>query len=268
MQDHLRRWFNGYSWDGTTTVYNPFSLLNVFHSGTFSNYWAASGNPSLLINYLRRKNLSPIQIQHLRVEQQALKSHQIDNLDPIMLLFESGYLTIKEKHTTGMETSYRLDYPNKEVAESFLKNLFASYAEQPEHRLSAIVKQLTKSLREDALENFFEQLNHIFAMIPYNIFINQKEAYYHSVVYLVLKLIGIDIRAEVQTNRGRIDAVLYLEDRIYVMEFKMEELETALTQMKARDYKKALEAEGKRVVGVAVSFCEEARHVGGWRVVA
>jgi hypothetical protein len=144
---------------------------------------------------------------------------------------------------------YTLAYPNKEVRDALLQYLFMEYSRN--YQLSDVkprASKLTKALREGDMEEFVTIFNVIFASIPYQIFIENQEAYYHSLVFITLQLMGIDIRAEVSQAKGRADAVIFFEHAIYILEFKLNEsAEAAIQQIKDKGYATPYLQAGKEI---------------------
>jgi hypothetical protein len=123
LLERLRERYDGFSFDGRTRVYNPFSILNFFADGRFRNYWFESGSPGFLVRYARERSLSPESLSRVMVDRDFPNIYEIEEAPPESLLWQAGYLTIKE----AGERSYTLDFPNREVRESF-NRLFSAGA--------------------------------------------------------------------------------------------------------------------------------------------
>ncbi|MCP4219169.1 MAG: AAA family ATPase [bacterium] len=123
-EQDIKKWYNGYSWDGKRFVYNPFSVLNFFRKKQFGNYWFESGTPSLMIKLIRRFNIEVEKLENYRAGEAVFSSFEIDRLHVVSLLFQTGYLTIKQvEEAEKGKRIYTLSYPNIEVRESFLEYL-------------------------------------------------------------------------------------------------------------------------------------------------
>ena len=231
----LKFWYNGYSWDAKNFLYNPFSILRFFADTAFENYWFSTGTPTFLVNFIREQGLDVTDLEKYPVNQTFFDKFDIKNIDIISLLFQTGYLTIKEKDEDGF---FILSYPNEEVRTSFSENLLESFAMQSQSHLAKGMKTLLTALRTNDMELFQAEINALFASIPHQIFIAKKEAYYHSIIYLILKLLGVYIETEVSTSRGRLDAVVKTKNFLYLFEFKMLPVtaDEALNQIKERGY--------------------------------
>jgi hypothetical protein len=132
LANEIKYWYNGYSWDGENFVYNPFSILNLFAEKSFENFWFTSGTPTFLIQLIRRKKSEITEFENLTVGSYTFDSYDIENLDIAALLFQTGYLTLKEITTQGITKvkSYHLSYPNKEVRDSFLTYLLGEFSQK------------------------------------------------------------------------------------------------------------------------------------------
>ncbi|MBS1252728.1 MAG: hypothetical protein MAG451_01770 [Anaerolineales bacterium] len=161
---------------------------------------------------------------------------------------------------------YRLGYPNYEVEQSFQQYLLADYLEMPAgHVADAILFRLEDALNDQNIEGFINVLKSVFGGIPHHLFLPQ-EAYYHSVVYLILKLLGFDVHAEWLTNLGRIDAVLELPAAVYIIEFKMTTGEAAIQQIREKQYDLPFRDSGKAIILLGIAFDKEGRNIADWAV--
>ena len=244
---HVKEWYNGCSWDGKIFVYNPFSMLMFLANKVFYNYWFETGIPTFLTKLLHQNfkyNLEPFEVQQF-----SLASTSISQIDETSLLFQTGYLTIKQIRRDGLRQVYQLAYPNTEVKDAFLQYMFMEFNHN--QQLSGVmtkIDRLINALENHEIEDFVEVFNTIFASIPYQIFIANQEAYYHSVVYLTLQLVGIQIVAEVSQAKGRADAIIHLKNSIYILEFKLNQnAQIALQQIKDNGYANPYLQQGKEV---------------------
>ena len=198
------------------------------------------------------------------LDEQAFSTYDIGHLEVEPLLFQTGYLTIKDyDESTGL---YCLYYPNYEVENAFLKSLLYSYSALSPAATGGRLWQLIKALQAQDLDTFFSVLSVFFAEIPYDIQIRQ-EKYFQTIFYLIFKLIGLQIGAEVRANQGRIDAVIELEHSVYIFEFKLHGTAAeALQQINDRDYAARYRLEDKELVMVGVQFDIQQRKVIDWRI--
>ncbi len=267
----IKHWYNGYTWDGRNFLYNPFSLLGLFGSGSFKNYWFTSGTTSWLVSKMRELNSPVIELENMVVDEAFFDKFEINNLNPTVLLYQTGYLTIKEV-IRGDIMRYRLGYPNFEVRHSLMSNLFTEYSQKPVSESGSMAWELEGALARHDLPEFIGLLRGIFADIS-NRMLKQYvegdnlrlwEAYYQTVIYLALNLTGNQVACEVQTNRGYIDAVAETEKFLYVMEFKVGKAAEALQQIKDKGYPEKYQHRGKAITLLGVGFDAETRNIGDW----
>ena len=260
LLQRIKEWYNGYTWDGEHYVYNPFSILSFFSQRQFHNFWFETGTPTFLVKLLNRTQ--QYDLENIRASAAVFSSFELDRIDPKALLFQTGYITIK---SVDEDQTYTLSYPNKEVRDSLLQYLLAEYTQSYPSDTPIHTQQMKDALQADDLEGFAEALNRLFASIPYQIFIADKEAYYHSVTYLALSLMGSYVQAELSQARGRPDAVVHTEKVIYVIEFKLDQsAEEALAQIKAKGYVQPYLQPGKTVKAVGIRFSSEHKQVDAW----
>ena len=257
----IKQWYNGYSWDAKHYVYNPFSILSFFDRASFENFWFETGTPTFLVKLLKREQ--QYDFEQVLASAAALGSFELDRLHPLTLLFQTGYLTIQSKDE---DMAYTLVYPNKEVRHSLLQHLLGEYVEESPSDTYIRAKQMKDALRKEDLEAFVEGLNSLFASIPYQIFIADKEAYYHSITFLALSLMGSFIQVEVSQAKGQPDAVVHLEQVIYVLEFKLDKsAEAALAQIQEKGYAQPYLGQGKTVRAVGLNFSSSQKALDQWQ---
>ncbi|MCK4765127.1 MAG: ATP-binding protein [Candidatus Aminicenantes bacterium] len=262
--DAIREWYNGYSWDGENFVYNPFSILSLFTENIFKNFWFSSGTPGFLIEAIKKQQSKIMDFENLPVKSYIFDYYDFGNLEISALLFQTGYLTVKKITLKNFEETHHLSYPNKEVRDSFLAHLFWEYTQQEMTPGARLLEQIGKAINAGDIERFIQEIKSLFASIPYHIFIGEREAYYHTIIYLILKLNGAVVRCEESTNIGRIDAVVETGEKIYVMEFKIGSEQEALEQIKAKKYYEKYLGKGKEIVLLGIGFDVEKRNVGDY----
>ncbi|MCK4761558.1 MAG: ATP-binding protein [Candidatus Aminicenantes bacterium] len=265
--EDIRAWYNGYSWDGKNFVYNPYSILHLFKKGRFANYWFESGSPSFLVKLIRKYNIDLPELEAYKAGEEVFSSFDIDRMHVVSLLFQTGYLTVKEVVPAGRRKRfYILSYPNLEVKEAFLVYLLGDFSPKFADRISVVADDLRAVLQAGDTGKFFEIVRSIFAQIPYDIFVQDREGYYQTVIYLLLKLIGINIHTEVETNIGRLDAVIETENIIYILEFKLGTAEEALEQIKEKKYYERYLGFAGEVKLIGVGFDVEQRNIAGYKI--
>jgi hypothetical protein len=249
----IKDYYNGFSFDGKHFVYNPFSLLNFFSEYEFRNYWIQSGLPSSLAEYAKTHTLKPEDYLGTYLQEDVLTSYEIEQAPPESFLFQSGYLTFKEKDPY---LGYLLGYPNREVRDSFsrlvLESAYATDARTRNH----LQRNIIVALRKREFQPIFDAMNQTLANIPgklYNKEYQETEAYYHSIILTLLWACELHVHAEEYTSLGISDLVLEYRGDIYVMELKTSYAKTALTQIKTRGYaEKYKAAPYLALIGIAI----------------
>ncbi len=232
----IKEWYNGYSWDGVNFVYNPYSILNLFHAKAFKNYWFETGTPTFLIKKLKETNYQLDQSINKLVKESAFNKYDVDNINITAIMFQTGYLTIKK--IDHVKNRYLLEFPNKEVHDSFLDFAVENYANSSLNEMENIVDTLLEALEQNDIKSFFTTFRALFSSITVKQLdkVKEYEGFYHSIIYIVLKIVGIQIDCEVQSNFGATDAVIKTEDYIYIFEFKMGSAKSAIAQIKKKKY--------------------------------
>lgn len=266
IEETIRNWYDGYSWDGVHFVYNPFSILNLFRKQSFRDYWFATGTPTFLMRLIKERNYSIPDLKKKEISLRAFNKFDVLNVEINSLLFQTGYLTIKEIHE--LKQTVILDFPNKEVENAFSFFLLSEFAEKSHENTDSLVLQMNSSLLKGKVDDFIELLKVMFANIAYPIQpgresgISDMEKYYHSMFYLVLKLLGYNIEAEVVTAAGRIDSVIETPEFVYVLEFKLSDAAAALSQIQSKNYHQKYLGTGKQIVLLGIGFDAQLRNIG------
>jgi hypothetical protein len=257
----IKNWYDGYTWDGKTHLYNPFSVMSLFDSGYFLNYWFKTGTPTFIIRLL--KNEKNYDFEKIKTSSIIFESYDVDNLDAIPLLFQTGYLTIKSiDHDNGI---YTLGYPNLEVKSSFLQYLLGSFSYQDNSKVAPIIYLLRDALEAHQLLEVKKSINGMLESIPKDIFLANREAYYHSIIYLSFLYLGTLIHAETHSGEGHLDAVVVLKDHIYIFEFKLDRSgQFALNYLKEQNYAAIFRYKGLPITGIGVNFSSKTRKISGW----
>ncbi|MBX7242960.1 MAG: ATP-binding protein [Bacteroidia bacterium] len=257
--ERIKVWYNGYSWDGRKRVYAPFSTLLFMAQKEFKNHWFATGTPTLLIKLLSAN--VQYNLENIWVTEDVFDVFDIRNLDPVSLMFQTGYLTVKARR----EERYQLDYPNREVRDSFLRFLGGEYAHQRPYQINNWVRDFMEVLQNKEIEKIRELTDDLFSGIPYELFRGNQENFYHAIIFIALKLVGIHIQSEVSHSKGRIDAVIQTKDSVFIFEYKVNaNAETALEQVKSRNYHQPFLHSGKKIYLFGINFSNENRGIQDW----
>ena len=265
MQE-IKRWYNGYRFhSNAATVYNPVSLTKFFQSGgEFNNYWFSTGTPTFLLDLIKKHRFNFEDVLNSPVSNFAFDAYEIDRLNPLTLLLQTGYLTIDRAVKRFGDTAYKLRFPNLEVKGSFETYLAGYCSGLYADQVKDSVYRLADAVTVGDVDGYMETMKVFFAKVPYDVHL-KDENNFHLLFFSIFMLLGISITAESKTNQGRIDAVATNEDFVFVFEFKLDKSkETALEQIKNRDYYRRYMNSGKKIFLVGVNFDMELGQIQDW----
>ena len=261
----LKEYYDGYHFTHNSIgIYNPFSLLNAFKYKEFGSYWFETGTPTYLVKLLKKHHYDLEQMAHEETDVQVLNSIDSESTNPIPVIYQSGYLTIK-----GYDEEfgiYRLGFPNREVEEGFIRFLLPYYANVNKVESPFEIQKFVREVRAGDYESFFRRLQSFFSDIPYEL-ARELELHYQNVLYIVCKLVGFYVKAEYHTSEGRVDMVLQTDKFIYIMEFKLNgTAEEALQQINDKHYSRPFETDSRKLFKIGVNFSAETRNIEKWLV--
>ena len=264
--EQMTRQYDGYHFHPNAVgVYNPFSVLNAFYKKEFGNYWFQTGTPTFLVNSLLKSDYDLRTLMD-GVETPAINftEYRAEANNPIPLIYQSGYLTIKEYDKEFK--MYTLGFPNDEVRYGFLNFLVPFYTTVTDDKKSFYIGKFVQELRSGETDSFMQRLETFFADFPYEL--NDKtERHYQVVLYLIFKLMGQFTQAEVRSAKGRADAIVQTPKFVYVFEFKLNgTAEEALQQINDKGYDAPFKSDNRQIVKVGVEFSTETRNVKRWLV--
>jgi hypothetical protein len=251
--EKLRFWYNGYRFSPKkeSKIYNPISVMNALTKREFRNYWFETGTPSFLVNLLKERLYTIPKLEAFKVSPAVFKAFDLERLPVEAILYQAGYLTIKDVTSTGM---WVLSYPNAEVKQSFCDVLLIEVSDL-NLTPRALADELKEVLEEERFEKIKELLNEILIEIPYPLFAKADERLFHVVFYLVLNVLGMNVEAELLTHKGRLDMLVKFPEKIFIFEFKAGvSAEKAIEQIKEKGYHERFLKEGKPIYLFGVSF--------------
>ena len=263
----MKIWYNGFSWDGINKVYNPFGTLNFLDQKVFRNFWFSTDSPRFLVDKVRTEVL--YNVENTVVDSITSDKFDLDNIELIPLLFQTGYLTVKEIDV--MTGEMVLDYPNKEIRESMYQFLISDLARNP-HRTNTgrIMRDLNKAFLEKDLETVKIIINSILADLPSETYLKQSEGLYHGLIHLIFSYLAMLINSErnaarVHSLQGRADAVVETPGDIFIFEFKFNKtVREGIDQIKTKKYALKYQNSGKKIVGIGVNFDNESKQIDDW----
>ncbi|WP_278700858.1 ATP-binding protein [Phocaeicola sartorii] len=261
----LKVCYDGYHFvENSIGIYNPFSLLNTFDKMKFGSYWFETGTPTYLVKLLKKHHYDLERMAHEETDSQVLNSIDSESTNPIPVIYQNGYLTIKGyDEEFGM---YRLGFPNREVEEGFVRFLLPFYANVDKVESPFEIQKFVREVRSGDYDSFFCRLQSFFADTTYEV-IRDQELHYENVLFIVFKLVGFYTQVEYHTSKGRIDLVLQTDRFIYVMEFNLDgTAEEALQQIHDKHYALPFASDERKLFKIGVNFSAETRNIEKWVV--
>jgi Predicted AAA-ATPase/PD-(D/E)XK nuclease superfamily len=261
----VRLWYNGYSWDGKTKLYNPFGILLFLDTLDFQGFWFDSGTPT----FIARKMLSQafFDINDVDSHIDFLNQYSLDNIELTSLMFQTGYLTIKEKLEDG---ELVLTYPNQEVRRAMYSFLIDGMG-HTQGGSGVTVLNLKKAFLNNDMDRVKKILVSLFASLAYDVYTHQQnlqqvEAFYHGVIHVLFKNLGLYIQSEVDHIKGRSDSIVQTPTHIYILEFKINsDAETAFQQIITKKYALPFLADNREKIGIGVNFNSTMRELDDWK---
>jgi len=267
----LKQWYDGYLFHPAgENMYNPYSVLSALVKKEIKSYWFSTGTPTFLVNYLKEAHFFiPDLDGNVELDEDGLQTYRAVAQDTLPILFQAGYLTIKE-YISDLRL-YRLGFPNDEVRYGFLHNLLPAYSDVQFGQTGGSVARFVQDIRNGNVDGFMERMQSIISGIPYDNLTKEnlklREQNYQAAVYLIFALMGQFIQTEVHCALGRSDAVVTTADTVYIFEFKLTgngAAEDAIAQIKEKNYAAPYKTSGKKIVLIGSSFDEEKRTIRNW----
>jgi hypothetical protein len=259
--EKMQLWYNGYSWDAQTFVYNPLSVLKFFTQRAYRNFWFETGTPTFLVKLLRKRfqyELEEKKVSNLVLE--SFRLEKFEDLDLDSLLLQTGYLTIKEITPHGQ---FILNYPNKEVKQAFGQFLLSEFTNTP--ITVPYGPNILEALDHNNLAEVIKIINDLIQAVPDQNYIKDEEKFFHAIIHLIFTMVGSDPRSEMHTPIGRMDTVVITTTRIYLFEFKINETaKEAIQCIKDRNYAASLRHRRLPITAVGVSFSPKTKGVADW----
>ncbi|MGP1440311.1 MAG: PD-(D/E)XK nuclease domain-containing protein [Treponema sp.] len=270
MLSILKKKYDGYRFGkNEERIYNPFSLCIAFDKKELGDYWFSSGTPSFMAHLFEQKVFDIPDLEgNVEITQSAIDDYRMDYSDLAPLLFQSGYLTVKD-YDKELDM-YILGYPNDEVKYAFLKRLMKVYTSASNNPLGHfMINNFLNSMKKGDIDRVLTLTKALMASIPYDSLPEDKlflrEHNYQTAIYLIFLLMGQYVRTEVHSCQGRSDVEVETTDAIYIFEFKVSDKpQDAIAQIKESGYADKHKASNKSVFFIGVSISRDKRTLGKW----
>ena len=261
----LKHDFDGYHFEWNTEgIYNPFSLLNTLSSCQFRDYWFETGTPTFLVHQLQKTNYRLEEMTEEPLTADTLNSIDIMDENPLPLLYQSGYLTIKD-YDLEFKT-FLLDFPNREVRDGFIKYLVPFYMPKKNDKSTFDISNFVREVRSGDAEGFMRRLEAFFANCDYAL-MGDRELYFHNAMYVFFTLLGLYVEVERHTTNGRMDILVQTKDFIYIFELKIDKsADIALQQIEEKGYARPFAHDSRKLFKIGLNFSTEKRCIDGWKI--
>ena len=274
MHQKLKQKYDGYRFtEVPIEIYNPFSLIKAFQQGKVGNFWFESGTPTFLIRQMKHFGTDIMSLDSMEVSADAFDKPTEAMEDALPLLYQSGYLTIKDY---DRETeAYTLGIPNGEVRIGYTQGLLPAYIGLRSSDVQmGFAMKFWRALKKGDIDQAMRDMQAYLAGIPYVEGFKEKlkdvankEGFYEYTMYLIFSMLNVYARTQVKCAGGRVDMVVWMSDAIYVFELKVNDTaENALKQIDDKSYAIPYTTDGRRVVKVGVSMNADTRMVENWRI--
>jgi len=258
--------YDGYRFhQNAEPVVNPVSLGMTFDTMELGNWWSLTAIPTFLMDFFKTR---PLDVSDLSVSDVDLAAYEPEKIKPVTLLFQTGYLTIKGFEQIGVNRRYLLGFPNMEVENSFLTDLSSVYVGTDNSGSANIAAATNKALLARDPEGFVEAFRQFFAAIPYDLTDRQNEQTWQAIMYVVLRVVGINVGGEVRTHKGRIDLTVETATDAYIIEVKRDSTaKKAIEQIQDKSYTDRFRPSGKPITLIGLAFSTKKRTISGVKIV-
>jgi len=254
----IKEYYNGYSWNGEEKVYNPYSTLLCFDEGKFSKNWFNTGTPTVLADYPISKYDIKAVVEPVKLSENEIKNPTSKNIIAEVFLFQTGYLTISNIETEGLDIFYTLKIPNCEVESALFENLLNQYSNIQLYDVTNYGKKLLKYLIDGEENKIEETIGDYLSPIP-SVLRGSDEKYYHAMIFRLLLSSKIHVHSEVRTRKGDADLIIEEEDYVIIVEFKQSNVSSidymikeGFKQIEENEYGRAYK--NKKIIKAVIAF--------------
>lgn len=272
MHQKLKLQYDGYHFtEESEELYNPYSLLKAFQQRKVAYYWFESGTPTFLLRQLQYFRTDITSLDRLEVPSSAFDQPTENMEDALPLLYQSGYLTIKDYDPELL--AYTLSIPNQEVRIGYAQGLLPAYVGLKSGDVQmGFAAKFWKALKKDDVDLAMQEMQAYMAGIPYIEGFKKKladaattEGFYEYTMYLIFSMLNVYVLTQVKCAGGRVDMVVLMPDTTYVFELKKDgTAEDALKQIDTKGYAIPYKTDGRKVVKVGVKFNPDTRVPENW----
>ena len=263
----VKDWYNGYNFLGEN-VYNPYDVLMFLWEKSYKAYWFRTGTPTFLLQLIKKRKFYIPDLETIKISDSQMEDFDINNIELDVLLFQTGYLTIKKRYEFSDNIIYQLKIPNKEVRKGITDYLLRMFyaAGVNSYQRTDLAEKIYFALFDQKPQDLQKAFHSFFSQIPHEWYtkndIAKFEGFYCSMFYSFFAALGLYIVAEDTTNKGRIDLTVKMETAIYIFEFKMKtNPKNALKQIKDKKYHEKYLSENKEIFLIGIEFNETDKNI-------
>ncbi|MDE5881098.1 MAG: ATP-binding protein [Muribaculaceae bacterium] len=258
--DLLKEHYDGYKFTvNGSDIYNPWSLLNALKKSEIINYWNQTGKPTIVAEALKSMDVNLEETLTTQCDKDTLAGLDIRSLDPIPLMYQTGYITIKGyDHQTRLLT---LGIPNREVRDGIFKELLPLYVKVRRGNVESTIRNIINSILNGKPTDFMRYLEAFMAGIPYDLRMD-NENNFQNAIYILLSLIGVNTKVEERTSAGRIDLSIETSKYLYIIELKYDgSPQKALAQINEKGYTRKYLTDHRKIFKIGASFSVKTRTI-------
>ncbi len=267
MIAELKNNYDGYHFSKKCPdIYNPFSILRTLKSKEIDNYWFQSGTPSFLISIMKRDDFFMPSLDCLETVENSLTAKESYLNNPVSLLFESGFVTIKSY--SKERKTFTLGLPNMEVATAFTHSIIPIYCGIRDDISNAFFLKLRNAIIDGEPQLFMEELKTFLQGNPYGLTeLDKREKYFQSSLYLMLRALGFEPQAELQTCNARMDMMIKTSQFVYIFELKTNGFQqAAMDQINEKGYHLSFLNSGRQIIKIAANYSSDVNNLDSWLI--
>lgn len=267
----FKKMYDGYHFaDSGEFIYNPYSVLNAFKDERLGSYWFTSGSPRFLIKLIEKHSYPLDSLEgEKRSEMELTGIHDLTS-DLVILLFETGYLTIKDYDSSTR--TYTLGFPNKEVYDGFWDSLSSFFFKGYDGRSVLNLKNILDDVLSGRPEEYMRRIQSLLADLAYGTerkseSLRRNEGHFRDIMAIIMKLLGLHVRTEIHSSAGRRDMQILTDRYVYIFEYKIDSnAEKALEQIQSKGYWRPFAAEHRQIFLIGANFSTSTRTLTDWKI--
>lgn len=261
----FKEYYDGYHFARKgADMYNPFSTLLAFAHNDFGSYWFSTGSSSYLVDLIKRSQFILQDLEGTQRTASALGDITDTSEDIVPLLYQAGYLTIKDYDQRFR--MYTLGFPNREVSEGFWDCLGRYFFLRGRNITEFSLNHFVFDLEHGDADKFMLRLQSMFASISSE-HEADKEIHYQNMMTIIIKMLGYAVSTEIHSSYGRSDIEIEAGNYIYIIELKLDSsADVALRQIHERGYSVRHNIDNRNKILIGAEFSTKTRTLSEWKI--